>query len=78
MALLVLSCNPKLDGFKLISLMFQECVYVSKFDRAGADFYRCVDSTLPLFSSTLIIQVPIGAEDEFEVIVDLEKMQSII
>ena len=53
--------------------------FVNKLDRAGADFYRCVDMIVDrLGASPLVMQLPIGSEDEFIGVVDLVKMQSII
>jgi len=53
--------------------------FVNKLDRAGANFYRCVDMIVDrLGANPLVIQLPIGIEDEFQGIVDLVKMQSII
>ncbi len=53
--------------------------FVNKLDRAGANFYRCVDMIVDrLGANPLVIQLPIGIEDEFEGIVDLVKMQSVI
>ena len=53
--------------------------FVNKLDRAGANFYRCVDMIVDrLGANPLVIQLPIGAEDEFQGIVDLVKMQSVI
>jgi len=45
--------------------------FVNKMDRAGADFFRCwIRSDAPAGQS-LAIQIPIGAEDGFEGVVDL-------
>ncbi len=53
--------------------------FVNKLDRAGADFYRCVDMIVDrLGAAPLVVQLPIGAEDEFQGVIDLVKMQSII
>ena len=53
--------------------------FVNKLDRAGANFYRCVDMIVDrLGANPLVIQLPIGIEDEFQGIVDLVKMQSVI
>ncbi len=53
--------------------------FVNKLDRAGADFYRCVDMIIDRLGATpLVLQLPIGAEDEFVGVVDLVKMRSII
>ena len=53
--------------------------FVNKLDRAGADFYRCVQMIIDRLGATpLVIQLPIGIEDEFIGVVDLVKMQSIV
>ena len=53
--------------------------FVNKLDRAGADFFRCVSMIIDRLGATpLVLQLPIGLEDEFQGVVDLVKMQSII
>ena len=53
--------------------------FVNKMDRMGADFYRCVDMIKErLGSVALVTQLPIGAEAEFEGMVDLLKMKAIV
>ncbi|MCG8493971.1 MAG: elongation factor G [Sneathiellales bacterium] len=53
--------------------------FVNKMDRTGADFYRCVEMFKDrLGANPLVIQLPIGAEAEFEGVVDLIKMQEIV
>jgi len=53
--------------------------FVNKLDRAGADFYRCVDMIIDrLGANPLVIQLPIGVEDEFIGVVDLVKMKSVV
>ena len=52
--------------------------FVNKMDRAGANFLRCVDQIKTrLRGNPVPIQLPIGAEDKFEGVVDLIQMQSI-
>jgi elongation factor G len=52
--------------------------FINKMDRTGADFFRVVDQIANrLGSNTIPLQVPIGAEDNFEGIVDLIKMKAI-
>jgi elongation factor G len=52
--------------------------FVNKMDRAGANFLRCVDQIKTrLRGSPVPIQLPIGAEDKFEGVVDLIKMKSV-
>lgn len=53
--------------------------FVNKLDRAGADFFRCVGMISDRLGAVpLVLQLPIGSEDEFKGVVDLVKMQSII
>jgi elongation factor G len=53
--------------------------FVNKMDRAGADFYRCVDMIRNrLKCRPLPLQLPIGAEDKFVGIVDLVEMRAVI
>ena len=52
--------------------------FVNKMDRAGADFLRVVDMIRArLRANPVPIQLPIGAEDAFEGVVDLIKMKAI-
>ena len=52
--------------------------FINKMDRTGADFFRVVDQIRSRLGSNAIpLQVPIGAEDNFEGIVDLIKMKAI-
>ena len=52
--------------------------FINKMDRTGADFFRVVDQIANRLGSNAIpLQVPIGAEDNFEGIVDLIKMKAI-
>ena len=52
--------------------------FVNKMDRAGANFQRCVDQIQSrLRGNPVPIQLPIGAEDDFEGVVDLIRMQAI-
>ena len=53
--------------------------YVNKMDITGADFYGCVDQMKErLGCHPVPIQLPIGAEDNFQGIVDLIKMRAFI
>ena len=46
--------------------------FVNKMDRAGANFLRVVDQVRDRLASTpVVLQLPIGAEDAFEGVVDL-------
>ena len=52
--------------------------FVNKMDRAGADFMRCVTEVKErLGGNPIPLQIPIGAEDEFEGVVDLITMKAI-
>ena len=52
--------------------------FVNKMDRAGANFFRCIDQIKTrLRGNPVPIQVPIGAEDAFEGVVDLIRMKAI-
>ena len=47
-------------------------------DRAGADFLRVVDQIRDRLGANAVpIQLPIGAEDAFEGVVDLVRMRAI-
>ena len=53
-------------------------VFVNKMDRAGANFSRVVDQIRErLGASAVPIQLPIGAEDDFEGVIDLLRMAAI-
>ena len=52
--------------------------FVNKMDRTGADFFRVVDQIRDrLGSNPVCLQAPIGAEENFEGVVDLVKMKAI-
>ncbi len=53
--------------------------FINKMDRTGANFYRCVDMIKTrLGSRALLLQLPIGAESDFEGCVDLVRMKEIV
>ena len=53
--------------------------FVNKMDRIGADFFRCVDMIKDrLGSNPLVVQLPIGAEANYEGLVDLVKMKEVL
>jgi elongation factor G len=53
--------------------------FINKMDKIGADFYASVDSIHDrLAAKTVILQLPIGAENDFVGVVDLIKMKAII
>ncbi|MDO9050463.1 MAG: elongation factor G [Methylotenera sp.] len=52
--------------------------FVNKMDRAGADFFKVYDQMrLRLKANPVPLQVPIGAEEKFEGVVDLIKMKAV-
>lgn len=52
--------------------------FVNKMDRAGANFFKVYDQIrLRLKANPIALQVPIGAEEKFEGVVDLIKMKAI-
>jgi len=52
--------------------------FVNKMDRAGANFQRCVDQIRSrLRANPVPIQLPIGAEETFEGVIDLIRMKAI-
>jgi len=54
-------------------------VYINKLDRAGADFYRVVSEIKDKLGAVpLIMQLPIGKENNFSGIIDLVTMKSYI
>jgi len=53
--------------------------FVNKMDRMGADFFRVVDQLKERLGANAVpIQVPVGAEEGFQGLVDLVKMKSIV
>src|SRR6478735_715061 len=53
--------------------------YVNKMDRSGANFVRCVEMIKTrLGSRPLVIQLPIGSEDNFKGMVDLVAMKALV
>jgi len=51
--------------------------FINKLDRTGADFWKVVDSIHErLTKSTVILTLPIGAEEAFEGIIDLLSMKA--
>lgn len=52
--------------------------HVNKMDRSGADFYRVLDMMRErLNANPVAIQIPIGAEDTYEGIIDLIEMKAV-
>jgi elongation factor G len=53
--------------------------FVNKMDRIGADFYRAVETMIDRLGANAVpVQLPIGAEAEFQGIVDLVEMKAIV
>ena len=53
-------------------------IFVNKMDRAGADYLRVVEQARErLGANPVPIQLPIGAEDKFEGVIDLIRMKAI-
>jgi elongation factor G len=53
--------------------------FVNKMDRVGADFFKVYRQMRErLMANPIPIQIPIGAEDKFEGVVDLVRMQGIV
>jgi elongation factor G len=54
-------------------------IFVNKMDRVGANFFNCVDKVRErLGARALPIQIPVGAESNFQGVVDLFSMREII
>jgi len=52
--------------------------FVNKMDRLGADFFRVRDMMISkLHTNPLIVQLPIGSEDNFKGVIDIVKMKAI-
>ncbi|MDP9411922.1 MAG: elongation factor G [Actinomycetota bacterium] len=53
--------------------------FVNKMDRIGADFYKAIDTMVERLGANAVpVQLPIGAESEFQGIVDLVEMRAIV
>jgi len=53
-------------------------IFINKMDRAGADYLRVVEQVKErLGANPVPIQLPIGAEEKFEGVIDLIRMQAI-
>ncbi|MEM9616742.1 MAG: elongation factor G [Pseudomonadota bacterium] len=53
--------------------------FINKMDKIGADFYNSVDTIHDrLAAKTVVLQLPIGAENDFVGLVDLIKMKAVI
>src|ERR687897_443102 len=53
--------------------------FVNKMDRIGADFYKAVGTMVDRLGANAVpVQLPIGAESEFQGIIDLVEMKAIL
>ncbi len=53
--------------------------FVNKMDRTGADFYRCVEMMIDRLGATpMVLQLPIGSEEDYKGVVDLIKNRAIV
>ena len=53
--------------------------FINKMDRIGADFFRTVEMMVDrLGAKPLLVQVPLGSEDQFKGVVDLIRFKGII
>jgi elongation factor G len=53
--------------------------FVNKMDRIGSDFFRCVQMIKDrLGARPIVLQLPIGAESEFQGVIDLVRMRGIV
>jgi elongation factor G len=54
-------------------------IFVNKMDRMGANFLRVKDMIIEMLGANpLVIQLPIGAEDKLEGVIDLVTMKEIV
>ena len=62
------------DKYKVPRMFF-----INKMDKIGADFYYSVDTIHKrLAAKTAVLQLPIGAENNFKGVVDLLKMKAVV
>jgi elongation factor G len=54
-------------------------VFVNKMDKTGANFFKCVDDIVQrVGGKPVCLQLPIGAESDFQGVIDLIKMKAIV
>ncbi|RLQ87802.1 elongation factor G [Notoacmeibacter ruber] len=54
-------------------------IFANKMDKTGADFFRCVEMVKSrLGAKPVVLQLPIGAENDFAGVVDLIEMNALI
>ncbi|MEU4105718.1 GTP-binding protein, partial [Streptomyces tanashiensis] len=53
--------------------------FVNKLDRTGAEFLRCVDMIVDRLGAVpIVMQLPIGAEMDFQGVIDLVRMKALV
>ncbi|MEU9042020.1 MULTISPECIES: elongation factor G [unclassified Kitasatospora] len=53
--------------------------FINKLDRTGANFFFCVKTIVDRLGATpLVMQLPIGAESDFQGVVDLVRMKALV
>jgi elongation factor G len=54
-------------------------IFCNKMDKIGADFYRSVDMIKTRLGATaVVVQLPIGAENDFKGVIDLIEMKALV
>jgi elongation factor G len=54
-------------------------IFANKMDKTGADFFRCVEMVGSRLGATpVVVQLPIGAENDFEGVIDLIEMKALV
>jgi elongation factor G len=54
-------------------------IFVNKMDKTGADFFRCVEMIGDRLGATpIVVQLPVGAENQFKGVIDLIDMKALI
>ncbi|CFO65107.1 elongation factor G [Bordetella pertussis] len=80
-------CHPAPEGEEQSETVWRQAnkygvpriAFVNKMDRVGADFFRVQRQIVERLKGDAVpIQIPVGAEDHFEGVVDLVKMKAII
>ena len=62
------------DKYKVPKMAF-----VNKLDRVGADFFGTVEMMIEkLHANPLVLQLPVGSEDDFNGVIDLIEMRTIV
>ncbi len=73
-----MSRSPRLCGAKPASIRFRDWHLLIRWTAQGADFLRVVRQIRERLGSAAVpVQIPIGAEETFEGVVDLIKMKAI-